>query len=42
MADEFRRQFSVLSAAIPADAPDREARLREIVAAALDAYDDAE
>jgi hypothetical protein len=42
MDDEFRRQFSVLSAAIPADAPEREQRLREMVAAALEAYDDAE
>lgn len=42
MADEFQRQFSVLSAAIPADAPDREVRLRETIAAALEAYDDAE
>jgi len=42
MTDEFQRQFSVLSAAIPADAPDREVRLRETIAAALEAYDDAE
>lgn len=42
MTDEFIRQFSVLSATIPADTPDREARLREVIAAALDAYDDAE
>ncbi len=40
--DEFRRQFSVLSATIPADTPDREVRLRSVIAAALDAYDDAE
>lgn len=42
MKDEVVRQFSVLTAAIPPDAPDREATLRAVIAAALDAYDDAE
>jgi hypothetical protein len=42
LADEFARQFSLLSASIPADLPNREQRLREVVRAALDAYDDAE
>jgi hypothetical protein len=40
--DEVVRQFSVLSAAIPVGVPDREATLRTVIRAALDAYDDAE
>jgi hypothetical protein len=40
--DEVVRQFSVLSAAIPEGVPDREATLRAVIAAALEAFDDEE
>lgn len=38
--DEMLRQFSVLAEAVPTGGPDGESRLRVVIAAALDAFDD--
>ena len=38
--DEMLRQFAVLAEAVPAAEAQRELRLREVIAAALDAFDD--